>query len=528
MLVRKHCRDHQYFVDDGAKEEELGPLGRVFRSRSPESTPDIRLYSTKEFLYRDYAIRCGFRTYLALPIFDIDKSECLGVLECIGFEDAKNCTPFIRHALKMANLESPHFRVRSLEQETINQDSALHELKEMLRKVIRIFQLSLVAQVWVPCSQCTDTNKNLACVKLELVQSCHAYEEDRFMLCLQSSYTGNSLYVLQFFLSQASRKYELLCSFLSFLLPIMKETLESFKLAPGRQLGEELVVEVVSFDKNDELTSLELHQPDMLPVRFEVTQYIDKQPRYHHSTNQLVHDTLNRHNSSKPVPETEPDDVTASTDPKEIVTATPKKMKGERNSTSFDISYEDLALYFGKRLEDVAEELGVSSSTLKRKCRYYGIQRWSSRPNNKKNHSLFETSTSNKRVRCSEQQVLVSSSNNPPPQISPPHNQNVLQTSGIESSQNQTKLTEDGVVLIKAKFGEDTVKLQLPLSSGIEKLKEEVGKRFNLMNGSFKLYYLDEDEWILLACHDDLHLCMKTSTASGKTPIPILVKSVCN
>ncbi|KAK4435824.1 protein NLP8 [Sesamum alatum] len=187
---------------------------------------------------------------------------------------------------------------------------------------------------------------------------------------------------------------------------------------------------------------------------------------------------------------------------------------------SFHISYEDLELHFGKRLEDVAKELGVSRSTLKRACREYGIKRWPSSQNNKKNPSLFETSTSNKRVRCSEQQVLVSSSSSPPPQISPLHNQNVLQiSSGAKSSQNRTKLTEADVVLIKAKFGDDTVKVQLLVSSGIGKLKKEVGKRFNLMNASFKLYYFDEDEWILLACDDDLQLCIKTLTASGKTSI---------
>ncbi|KAK4435826.1 protein NLP7 [Sesamum alatum] len=476
---RKHCMDHPYFVDDGAKEEELGPPGRVFRNRCPESTPDIRLYSTKEFPHRDYAIQCGSRTYLALPIFNLHNSECLGVLEWIGFEDAKkDCddTSLIRNALEVANLETPHFRACSLERGTqnMNQDRALIcELDAMLGEVIRNSQYS---------------------------------------------------YLAQFFLSQASRIYEHFCSFLSFLLPIMKETLKSFTVASGKQLGEELVVEVISFDKNDEFTSFELHQPNMLPVRFEVIQY-DKEPTYQH---QLVHDTPNGKDSSKTVPEAEPD-AAASAELEEGVTVTAKKTKGERNTTSFHIRYEDLELHFGKRLEDVAKELGVSRSTLKRACREYGIKRWPSSQNNKKNPSLFETSTSNKRVRCSEQQILVSSSSSPPPQISPLHNQNVLQiSSGAESSQNRTKLTEDDVVLIKAKFGDDTVKVQLLVSSGIGKLKEEVGKRFNLMNATFKLYYFDEDEWILLACDDDLQLCMKTLTASGKTSIQILVKSLCN
>ncbi|KAL0402255.1 UNVERIFIED_CONTAM: protein NLP7 [Sesamum latifolium] len=245
-------------------------------------------------------------------------------------------------------------------------------------------------------------------------------------------------------------------------------------LASGKQLVEELVVEVISFVENDEFTSFELHQPDMLPVRFEVTQF-DKEPRCQHWTNQSVHDTPNGHDSSKRVSKTEPDDA-ASADLEEGVIVTAKKTKGESNTTSFHLRYEDLQLHFGKGLQDVEKELGVSRSTLKRACRDYGIKRMC--------YKVVE----------------------------------------LRAIKNRTKLAEDGVVMIKAKFGDEIVKVQLLLSSGIEKLKEEVGKRFNLMNESFKLYYLDDNEWIVLACDDDLQLCMKTSTASGKTPIQILVK----
>ncbi|KAL0358491.1 UNVERIFIED_CONTAM: protein NLP5 [Sesamum angustifolium] len=394
---RKHCMDRQYFVDDGAKEEELGPLGRVFQVGLLNSPPTSVSTPPKSFR-------------IEIMLFNV-------VCELIWLYLFSIYT-------RVANLESTHFRVCSLE---------------------------------------------------------------------QSSITSNNLYILQFFLGQASTKYEHLCSFLSFLLPIMKETLKSFKLASGKQLGEELVVEVISFDKNDEFTSFELHQPNVLPVRFEVTQYIEKEPRYQNSTHQLVHDTPNRHDSSKPVPETQPDDA-ASTDSEEGVTVTAKKTKGERNTTSFHISYDDLQLHFGKRLEDVAKELGVSRSTLKRACRDYGINRWPSRQNNKKNPSLFEASTSNKRVRSSDQQS--------------------------ESYQ----IDRGWFCADKGKVWRGYSETSAASFSGIEKLKEEVGKRFNLMNGSFKLYYLDEDEWILLAIDDDLQLCMKASTASGKTPIQILVK----
>lgn len=83
---RKQCMDHQYFVNEGANEKELGPLGRVFRNRCPETTPDLRLYSTKEFALRDYIARCGLRYYLALPIFSLIQEQCVAVLEIAGYD----------------------------------------------------------------------------------------------------------------------------------------------------------------------------------------------------------------------------------------------------------------------------------------------------------------------------------------------------------------------------------------------------------------------------------------------------------
>lgn len=70
--------------------------------------------------------------------------------------------------------------------------------------------------------------------------------------------------------------------------------------------------------------------------------------------------------------------------------AMPKKVNRKRNAISFSIGYEVLKQHFGKRLEDVAEELGVGKSTLKRACRDCGIHSWPSNEKNKKSPFLFE------------------------------------------------------------------------------------------------------------------------------------------
>ncbi|KAL1543589.1 protein NLP7-like [Salvia divinorum] len=76
---RKLCRDHECVA--GGDDEQLGGVGRVYRNKLPESTPDLRLYSTHEFPTRDQAARCGIRAYTALPLFDSYTYQYYGVLE---------------------------------------------------------------------------------------------------------------------------------------------------------------------------------------------------------------------------------------------------------------------------------------------------------------------------------------------------------------------------------------------------------------------------------------------------------------
>lgn len=83
---RKKCMSHYYFVDDEAREEDLGPPGRVFRNRYREITLDLFHYTTKEFPMRNYAMHSCSRGYFVLPIFDDDHNyKCVGVMEFLGF-----------------------------------------------------------------------------------------------------------------------------------------------------------------------------------------------------------------------------------------------------------------------------------------------------------------------------------------------------------------------------------------------------------------------------------------------------------
>lgn len=144
-----------------------------------------------------------------------------------------------------------------------------------------------------------------------------------FAMCLQSSHTGDLVYVVEFFLIQGPATYEYLRSFLNFLLPMMKHELKSFKLAFGKELGEEMVVEVIEFCDADRLLgSSESKDADFFPIKFKSVQY-------------------SRRNAQ------EQDSKT--------------REKGKRRKR-FNLSLEVLKLNFGKKLKVVAEELGSENN----------------------------------------------------------------------------------------------------------------------------------------------------------------------
>ncbi|KAG6420831.1 hypothetical protein SASPL_117373 [Salvia splendens] len=69
----------------------------------------------------------------------------------------------------------------------------------------------------------------------------------------------------------------------------------------------------------------------------------------------------------------------------------PIKETKRREKNSLNLSVEALQPHFGKKLKDVAEELGIGRSTIKSACRELGIPRWP----NRKQHLFKEESAGN-------------------------------------------------------------------------------------------------------------------------------------
>lgn len=159
----------------------------------------------------------------------------------------------------------------------------------------------------------------------------------------------------------------------------------------------------------------------------------------------------------------------------------------------------------------------VSRSTLKRICRKHHIFRWPP--------CKAKTDKVSSLEKCSETtQEHINPRNDP---------SSIVQLQGDSVHMARTisdvKATENAarVIMVKATYGNDIFKFQLSLSSTKLDLEKEISVRVKLSIGSFKIKYLDEDnDWVSIACDDDLRTCIVTLTSLGYTTIKMLLDEV--
>ncbi|KAA8535029.1 hypothetical protein F0562_030032 [Nyssa sinensis] len=304
-----------------------------------------------------------------------------------------------------------------------------------------------------------------------------------FAICLRSDYTGDCDYVLEFFLRQNNTvgvgNPRIL---FNLLLATMKQHFRSFKVASGKELGEELYVQIVDFDFRLVFDSFQI---------------------YMHEPLQNVGDMMQPHSSNRQLMVEDDDDAIQNgrnvVSAEQIETAV-SYSETRRRTTEISISYEDIKQHFGRKLEAAAESLGVSRSTLKRICRQHKIGRWPSHKKNKNNHSLFKR--------------------NPPCS-------NLTADQAIASAAHAT-IQDVRTVTIKAEYRGKKIKFELSCSSGMLELEQKVSKRLKLNVGTFTIECLDtDDDWILITCDKDLKDCINSRSLSITT-IRMLVHPIAN
>ncbi|KAL7111446.1 hypothetical protein ACP275_05G088200 [Erythranthe tilingii] len=279
---RKKClKHHRYYT-------EMGPVGRAYRSKQLECSPDLRLYSTSEFPLRNYAARCGMRSYMAMPIFDLNnKQHCYGVLEflCFGHQRTSDISLFILFK-ELRSVHTNHVHVSDIpksERRLIE----IAEIRKMVERAMDIVPQLHMAVVWIPCKQCSEdiSTDNLSCMEISnyitysntSFDYSHEYRFNnvrkvnlmnkkssfcgnicdfrisaenprahfaqllrlsvRYEICLESMQNSNEVYIVEFFLQSNNNRED--GSFVYMLSRIMERVLKSIKLSPEGQLGDQ-------------------------------------------------------------------------------------------------------------------------------------------------------------------------------------------------------------------------------------------------------------------------------------------------
>ncbi|XP_058203689.1 protein NLP7-like isoform X1 [Rhododendron vialii] len=173
------CREYNsFYADAECAEEQLGLPGRVFLNQHPESTPDARHYTLKEYPQRDLALHCGIGSSWAEPVFHHFSHTCVGVLEIVsprsmvrdwhdksflgemydifqefGLQCFVGYNHYEMEEFGLLCFDGYKHYEMQIGDENKARTTAFQELKTVLETVCRIHKLPL-AMTWVPCSAC--------------------------------------------------------------------------------------------------------------------------------------------------------------------------------------------------------------------------------------------------------------------------------------------------------------------------------------------------------------------------------------
>ncbi|XP_049387974.1 protein NLP7-like isoform X4 [Solanum stenotomum] len=309
---RKLCLDTLIPIDDYT-ESLFGPIERVYTRCLPEYNPDVQSYSSAEFPLLKTAIRFGIHSYYAVPVFNNYDQQYRGVFEIVSTQPSLHLSHLITgskiYSFQLYSICNSKDMLFGLLEPPV--DDRLDEIKNGLYEILERDSLPF-AQIWIPYSPsvslkvlyraaasiyepsssmyhefehvsevcfiesgaalvgrafasqgscfCKDVTL-LSISEYPLVLSARKVRfTQSFAICLQSKCADNSVYVVEYFLPPNKMSARDTRTFTNMLLSTTKERLPGFVVAPGKELGQRMLVEVVKVSPSDEFDSFEIGQ----------------------------------------------------------------------------------------------------------------------------------------------------------------------------------------------------------------------------------------------------------------------------
>ncbi|XP_009605049.1 protein NLP6-like isoform X2 [Nicotiana tomentosiformis] len=555
---RKHCQGYKYSVNNKGESSEqgtekahlFGPPARVFQEKLPESSTHVGYYTNEEFPMRDHAVRCGVRTYLALPVFEPIGKNCVGVIELVTVWKGGYLTYEVEkvlNALEGVDLKCPKLYLQKARKVQAGKQSERREIKRMLKIVRETHKLPFV-RVWIPYEE-MDANDHvyddyyyddMLCFrdisKLQPLQKdqgvvgkaffsgelcyCENITEfsiieyplvhyarwcgltSSFAICLKN---GDEAYILELFLPPDNGDPKIL---LGSILSTMGQHFHNFKFASGQELGHDSSVQVIKASSHKNVDYFHICQIRESPFMPEVLCDEERSNRQmegneSHREKEAISECMVQNSVDNGQQQIMVQSDVLNTDiqvisEKQCVSIT-RLQKESRTRTKDSVNYDDLKQHFNKNLSDAAESLQVSRSTLKRLCRKYGIRRW---PSSKRKKTVNESNCQPLNMLPKKKKAITSAT----------------------TSTHANHVNSSSSITVKATYGEDMMKFKLYSSSRKDDLDRELAKRLQLPIGKFRIKYMDEDnDYIWIACDDDLSDCFNNAQSLGKNTIKMLV-----